>query len=160
MKCCFVVIDYQLDFLASFSQAKALKAPILAYLDSFKGDIIFLKDKHDNDYPLLYESLLYPPHCQGNGAFMPAEFEGKEAKIFYKNSFASLDFASYLASQKYAQVEFGGLLGEVCVLANAILARSVLPKAKIILKEDLIFFSCLKAATKLICSKQSIDFVK
>lgn len=158
MRKCFVLVDYQLDFLNFFKEAALLERKLLESLS--EKELVFLLDKHENDYQSLAEARLYLPHCQDEGSNMPKSFSKVKANYFYKNSFASLDFMNFLTRNHFDEVEFAGLLAEICVLSNAILARSVLPKARIYINENLVYFKDLenKKALKELCRLNCIEF--
>ena len=49
-----------------------------------------------------------------------------------KETFGSLTLANYLASGQFDTVELFGLVSNICVLSNAVLAKAALPEAEII----------------------------
>ena len=144
MKKALVVVDFQNDFIdgtLGFDKAKTLKGEILRLVSEFEGDLIFTFDTHGKDYLNTKEGRNLPvPHCiRGeNGWQMSAEFTPflQRAKIFEKGSFGSLDLATFLRGQNYAQVEFCGLVSHICVFHNIILAFNALPNAKLILHQN------------------------
>ena len=144
MKKALVVVDFQNDFIdgtLGFDKAKTLKGEILRLVSEFEGDLIFTFDTHGKDYLSTKEGQNLPvPHCiRGeNGWQMSAEFTPflQRAKIFEKGSFGSLDLATFLREQNYAQIEFCGLVSHICVFHNIILAFNALPNAKLILHQN------------------------
>ncbi|MCX2683321.1 cysteine hydrolase family protein [Campylobacter sp. MIT 21-1685] len=149
MKKAFVLVDYQNDFIdgsLGFQKAKLIKENILEKLSSldFQTTHLFITfDTHDERY---FESRegkhLYTLHCQKNtqGWQMPNEFEPflqKATKIFYKNTFGSLELANFLQDFEYEEIEFCGLISHICVFHTLILAFNALPKTKFILHKNL-----------------------
>ena len=57
--------------------------------------------------------------------------------VFIKPTFGSLPLAMHLRKQGYEQVELCGLVSHICVLSNAVLAKSALPNAEIIVDSAL-----------------------
>ena len=54
-------------------------------------------------------------------------------KVFEKNTFGSTLLFEYLKNKEYDSIELCGLLSNMCVLANAIIAKTCCPNAKIII---------------------------
>ena len=52
-------------------------------------------------------------------------------KIFEKPVFGSWELAEYLRAGQYDEVELVGLVSNICVLSNTVLAKTALPEAKI-----------------------------
>ena len=61
------------------------------------------------------------------------DFTDKAIKIFEKPTFPSLELANYLKDLKYQEVELCGLVSNICVLSNAIMVKSALPNANIVI---------------------------
>lgn len=131
MKNALIIVDLLDDFLKKVKEASTLKARILNELSVFEGEHIFVLDQHGSDYPKLAEASVYQPHCMKFS--FPHEFLSyfKTSKIIYKNTFASLELLEYLKEKNFKSLKFGGLFSEICVLHNALLARSALPYSKI-----------------------------
>lgn len=51
---------------------------------------------------------------------------------FEKNTFGSLDLTTYLVQNKYDSIELVGVVSNICVISNAVLAKASLPEAEII----------------------------
>lgn len=149
MKKAFVIIDYQNDFIdgsLGFEKAKKLEHRILEKLQNLdyeKQDLLFTFDTHDENYLLSKEGLNLPfKHCikDTQGWQMPQGFEPflkKAKKIFYKNTFGSLEFANFLSTQNYDEIEFCGLVSHICVFHNLILAYNALPNVSLVLYKEL-----------------------
>lgn len=142
MKRLLVVVDYQNDFVngvLGFPGAELLEEPICALVKSYERegiDIVFTKDVHSKDYDSTEEGKGgIPPHCiSGSGG---EEFYGGVKKLasrhvtLEKNTFGSSLLGSYLLGRKYDEIELCGLDLSICVLANAIIAKSSCPNAHI-----------------------------
>uniref|UniRef100_UPI0026EBAB81 isochorismatase family protein n=1 Tax=Ruminococcus flavefaciens TaxID=1265 RepID=UPI0026EBAB81 len=53
-------------------------------------------------------------------------------KVFYKDTFGSLELADYLKFKSYESVELVGLVSNICVFANAVLIKAALPETEVI----------------------------
>ena len=56
----------------------------------------------------------------------------KATQVFYKPTFPSLDLANYLFTRDYDEVEICGLVSNICVISNAVMVKSALPNARIV----------------------------
>ena len=142
MKRLLVVVDYQNDFVngtLGFDGAELLEEPIIELVKSYErnGDeIVFTKDVHGKDYADTEEGKNLPiSHCiVGTGG---EEFYGGVKRlasrhvIFEKNTFGSARLGTYLLSRHFDVIELCGLDFSICVLANAIIAKSSCPDAHI-----------------------------
>ncbi len=149
MKKCLIVVDYQKDFVdgsLGFSGAELLDEKISSRIILAREngeDVIFTFDTHTEQYLETQEGKNLPvKHCilnteghelYGNTAKMKAETD----KCFNKYTFGSLDLANYLAKKEYGEVELCGLVSNICVLSNCVLAKAALPEAKIIVNREL-----------------------
>ncbi len=156
MKKLLIVVDYQNDFIdgsLGFQQAKELsngiENKILEYLNS-SNDLIFTLDTHKEDYLSSLEGKNLPiKHCiegsYGHEIYPSIKkYENKALKIFKKETFPSLELANFLKDHPYDEVELCGLVSNICVLTNAIMVRSALPNAHIIIDSKLTSSSNLK----------------
>ncbi|XOQ44217.1 MAG: Isochorismatase domain-containing protein [Clostridium sp.] len=148
MKKALIVVDYQNDFVTGslgFSKAVLLENRIVEKIQEYRrtgGDILFTFDTHEDNYLKTQEGQKLPiPHCLKNtdGWNLYGKVSAARAdsdKCFEKKTFGSIELAKYLAKQDYDLVELVGLVSNICVLSNAILAKSALPEAKIIVDAD------------------------
>lgn len=145
MKKVLIVVDFQNDFVdgaLGFSGAKDLEIVIVNKIKDYlsKGyDLIYTLDTHYDNYLNTQEGIKLPiKHCI-KGSFghriygKAANYLSKAVKVFEKNTFGSLDLGNYLASNKYDEIELVGLVTNMCVISNAIIAKAALPEAKIII---------------------------
>ncbi|MBX2077946.1 cysteine hydrolase family protein [Campylobacter peloridis] len=145
MKKLLIVVDYQNDFIdgsLGFKKAFDIKENILNILKDHKGDIVFTFDTHDENYLKTQEGKNLPIcHCVKNtlGWEMPSAFDEylkKAKKIFYKDTFGSLELANFLKDSNYKEIHFCGLVSHICVFFNIILAMSAKANSNIILHSN------------------------
>ncbi|MGI6630598.1 MAG: cysteine hydrolase family protein [Bacillota bacterium] len=139
-----VVVDYQNDFVTGclgFEKAVALEKPILDKIRQYKennDEVVFTFDTHYDNYLETQEGKNLPvPHCLKDSPGWKlygkvAELCEENDKCFHKETFGSIELVSYLSENKYDSVELIGLVSNICVLSNAILAKAALPEAEII----------------------------
>lgn len=143
MKKILLVIDYQNDFVdgaLGFQKAAVLEDAIARKIGQYRknGDeVAFTFDTHTEDYLNTQEGCNLPvSHCiKGTEGWY---LYGKIATLcvetdmrFEKISFGSLELASYLVQNKYDRIELVGVVSNICVLSNAVLAKAALPEAEI-----------------------------
>lgn len=145
MKRALIVVDYQVDFVSGslgFEQAKALDSIIAKKCEDaiLQGiDVFFTLDTHDEHYLEGEEGQHLPiPHCiQGTpGHEIYGSVQGfllHAKKVFIKHTFPSLELATYFNSHPYDQVELCGLVSNICVLSNAVMVKSALPNAHLLI---------------------------
>ena len=145
MKKCLIVVDYQNDFVSGslgFEKAKELDSKIANLIDKYHNnsdDVVFTLDTHYDDYMNTNEGKSLPvPHCIkgtiGHNLYGKVSQSVKESDLlFEKNTFGSTLLFEYLKNKEYDSIELCGLLSNMCVLANAIIAKTCCPNAKIII---------------------------
>gem|GEM_PF-85232 len=144
MKKILVVVDYQNDFVngaLGFKKAETIEGVILQKIAEYRDnghDVAFTFDTHSEDYLSTQEGVNLPvKHCiKGTAGW---ELYGKVKdncietdKRFEKTAFGSLELVRYLEEKKYDSVELIGLVSNICVLSNAVLAKAALPEALVI----------------------------
>ncbi|HEX3027346.1 MAG TPA: isochorismatase family cysteine hydrolase [Clostridia bacterium] len=144
MKKALIVVDYQKDFVIGslgFPKAEALDETIAAKIQEYRSsgdDIIVTLDTHTEDYLETQEGKsLSVIHCvRGTAGW---DLFGETAKQiretdrkFEKGTFGSLALAEHLKRQGYEQVELVGVVSNICVISNAVLAKAALPESLII----------------------------
>lgn len=146
MKRLLIVVDYQNDFVCGslgFEKAKKLENGILDKIAEYKNDeIIYTLDTHFDDYLSTSEGKSLPvPHCikgtDGHKLYGSVADALKGKLCFEKNTFPSLEMAKYLEEKAYDTIELCGLVSNICVLSNAIMAKSACPNAEIIVDSSL-----------------------
>lgn len=145
-----IVVDYQNDFVSGalgFPGAEKLDARIAERIRKYRADgddVIFTLDTHGEEYPDTQEGRKLPvPHCI---FFTPGHdlygLTGKERRdtdrCFEKDTFGSDRLYEYLKGMNYSSIELCGLVLDICVLANAVLAKTALPEAEIVVDSNLV----------------------
>ncbi|HIV99347.1 MAG TPA: cysteine hydrolase [Candidatus Ornithospirochaeta avicola] len=145
MKSVLIVVDWQNDFITGslgFKGAETLDAVIAAKIRKYRkdgADIIFTFDTHQDDYLSTREGKDLPlPHCikgtVGHELYGRVRDEKEDEDIVLeKPTFGSLELASVLQKMKYEKIELCGLVSNICVLSNAVIAKAALPEAEIII---------------------------
>lgn len=155
MKKLLIVVDYQNDFVdgsLGFPGAELLEERIVAKIERYRedgGDIVFTLDVHGKDYLQTEEGKHLPvEHCiEGTKG---VELYGRIAAlvepsdpIFGKPAFGSEELFNRLCSfqraadgigvKPFESIELVGLVSNICVLANAVLAKTACPDVPIII---------------------------
>ncbi len=126
------------------------------------GDIIFTLDTHNENYLDTAEGKFLPvPHCiKGSAGYEVFGKTGERIKladrVFEKNSFGSLELGEYLRDKGYDEIELCGLVSNICVISNAVIAKAALPEAKIIVSDTDCAFPDMNEATSKILSGMGI----
>jgi len=143
MKKCLIVVDYQRDFVdgaLGFSGAELLDERIVEKIREYRstgGDIIFTFDTHKVDYLETAEGKKLPiPHCiegtDGHKLYGKTADELTAAdKCIYKPGFGSSELCAYLTENPYDRIELCGLVTDICVLSNAVIAKAACPMAEV-----------------------------
>ncbi|HIT85592.1 MAG TPA: cysteine hydrolase [Candidatus Ornithomonoglobus intestinigallinarum] len=144
MKRLLVVVDYQNDFVdgaLGFDGAELLDEKIAARVREYgRGNVIFTRDTHFDDYLNTREGKLLPvPHCikgtHGHDIYgkTKAALEEIGAHGFDKTSFGlKIDDSvrKYLPGD-VDEIELAGLVSNICVLSNAVVFQTEYPQARI-----------------------------
>lgn len=156
-----LVVDYQVDFVSGtlgFPEAKGLDEGIAQKINEYldNGDtIICTYDTHTPEYLDTQEGKKLPiPHCIREtegwklygkvGEIVEANSPPKIYKLL-KKSFGSDALQSSLLSllensmrtTEEIEVEVCGVVTNICVISNAIIAKTALPEAKITVNSSL-----------------------
>lgn len=139
MKKLLIVVDYQKDFVdgaLGFDGAERLEAPIAEKITRYRdrGDeIVFTFDTHGEAYMTTQEGRRLPVmHClEGSDGWQLygriGELIAPDDICFTKNTFGSAELFDYLRGREYESIELVGLVSNICVLANAVIAKTALP---------------------------------
>lgn len=139
-----VVVDYQVDFVngaLGFEGAEKLEPIIVQKIEDCRkngGKVIFTLDTHGDNYLETAEGRKLPiVHCVDKTA--GHKLYGKIAQcvedndnIIKKPAFGSLELAEVLGKYNFDEVELCGLVTDICVVSNAIIAKAALPEARIV----------------------------
>lgn len=145
MKKCLIVVDYQNDFVTGslgFPQAEALDSGIAEKITQYHqngDDVLFTLDTHGDNYLKTQEGQLLPiAHCienTGGHALYGKTATCRQAqdRCFCKSTFGSDTLFDYLRQTPYASIELVGVVSNICVLSNAVLAKTAQPETKILI---------------------------
>lgn len=140
-----IVVDYQNDFVdgsLGFEGAELLDRKIAHKIRDYRsegGEVVFTMDTHQEDYLGTLEGKRLPvEHCiedtQGHRLYgFTAKERHSTDKVFYKDTFGSLELANYLKFKTYDSVELVGLVSNMCVLSNAVMVKSALPDTEVVI---------------------------
>lgn len=150
MKKCLIVVDYQIDFVSGalgFEKAVLLDEKIADKINEYRkqGDeVIFTFDTHKTDYLKTQEGKNLPiEHCiegtNGHKLFgKTATMQKQDDKCFYKPTFGSDKLFEYLKGREYESIELCGVVSNICVISNAVLAKTAQPETPIIVDKGCI----------------------
>ncbi len=154
MKKLLVVVDFQNDFVVGslgFDGAEKLDEPIVRKIEEYRtnGDeVIFTLDIHPRHYLETQEGKNLPvEHCiegsWGQELYgSVAESVRSSDSLFAKPAFGSVGLLEYLMRKQcaadkegvmpFSHIEVVGLVSNICVLSNVVLAKTVCPEVPII----------------------------
>ena len=148
MKKLLIVVDYQNDFVngsLGFTGADLLETPILDKIKQYElsgNHIICTFDTHRDDYFETREGRGLPiKHCidqtEGHALYGKLHEHYQQNYEFadevFKDTFGSTDLMRMLTErEQYESIELVGLVSYICVLSNAIIAKTAQPEAEII----------------------------
>lgn len=142
MKKVLVVVDYQKDFVngsLGFDSATEIENEIVSLINQFRKEnqlVLFTKDTHEENYMDTVEGKNLPiTHCiKGTSGH---DFTDKinelvlDSVVFEKPTFPSLSLGNYLRKVQPEEVYLCGLVSDICVFSNAIIAKAACPNANI-----------------------------
>lgn len=143
MKRLLTVIDYQNDFVTGslgFPKAQTLDGKIAALIRDYRasGDTVaFTFDTHYSDYLSTSEGKKLPvPHCidgtDGHKLYgETAKLMRPDDPVFAKNTFGSDKFYEFIKQNKFDKITLVGVVSNICVISNAVLAKTAAPEAEI-----------------------------
>ena len=154
MKRLLIVVDYQNDFVdgaLGFEGAELLDERIANKIDEYResGDYVsFTYDTHHKDYLETFEGANLPiPHCiegsEGHELYGRVATKLRDSDdVFMKPTFGSTalferlmkrqSVAAGIGAQPFEAIELVGLVSNMCVLSNAIIARTACRNVPII----------------------------
>ncbi|MFZ2537514.1 MAG: isochorismatase family cysteine hydrolase [Oscillospiraceae bacterium] len=140
-----VVVDYQNDFVTgslgfekAVSLEKSICNKILAYRKN-NDTIVFTLDTHTKNYMQTQEGKNLPvEHCikgtEGVKLYGKINELVTESDHFIeKGTFGASGLADYLKEEKFISIEFVGVVSNICVISNAVIAKTTQPEALIII---------------------------
>ncbi len=144
MKKLLIVVDYQVDFVSGTlgnPYAAAIEENICKKIKDRRRegyDVWFTFDTHGADYADTQEGRRLPvAHClkgtpgwalYGKAAGLLAEGD----RCFEKGSFGSPGLFEALNGSGYEVVELVGVVTNICVVSNAVLVKTALPEAEVV----------------------------
>lgn len=138
-----VVVDMQNDFIdgaLGTKEAAAIVPGVQQKIRDFQGKVFFTRDTHGTDYMSTQEGQKLPvPHCiKGtNGWQIHPDLQPLcQGTPVDKVTFGSSELAALLQAEDQKEpvdsITFIGLCTDICVISNALLVKTFLPEAKII----------------------------
>lgn len=139
-----VVVDYQVDFVngaLGFAGAELLEPIILKKIEECRaegGQVIFTLDTHGENYLETAEGKKLPVvHCVDGTAGHRlygriADSLTENDIVIKKPAFGSLELAGLLKKCGFDEVELCGLVTDICVVSNAVIAKAALPESRIV----------------------------
>ena len=139
-----IVVDYQKDFVngsLGFPEAEQLEQPICEKIKQYhqeNQDVLFTFDTHQKNYLDTKEGRYLPivhciQHTEGWKLFgKVAEEKQEKDAVILKPSFGSLELISFLQRGNYEEKEMVGIFYNIYVNSKAILSKSALPEAEVI----------------------------
>ena len=143
-----VVVDYQNDFVdgaLGFKGADKIAPRIVELIKEFRAnndEVVFTYDTHDENYMKTNEGNYLPvPHCikgsQGWELHPSIKDLVGSSKVFIKHDFGSKELGHYIEQANFDEIYLCGLVSDICVFSNAIIAKSsASPYAKIKIVRD------------------------
>lgn len=137
-----IVVDYQNDFVdgaLGFSGADLIEDNIVKLIREFKKNndcVIFTKDTHLDDYMETVEGHHLPvKHCvrgsEGHDIREKVKKEIGDSLVIEKLTFPSLELGNKLRELKPSEIHLCGLVSDICVFANAVIAKAACPNSEI-----------------------------
>lgn len=143
-----VIVDMQNDFVTGAlgtAEAQAIVEKMAETVKNFPGDLYLTRDTHEANYKDTQEGRRLPvEHCingtHGHDFVHPIRnaIHGRDCVyLTNKNTFGSKNFFDFIKHAKYRKIYFCGVCTGICVIANAILAKTADPEAEITILENL-----------------------
>ena len=145
-----IVVDMQKDFVdgaLGFEGADRIIPGIIEKIKEFEaegGQIVYTIDTHFENYMETQEGKNLPvPHClkgsEGHGLCEELKPLLSGRKVFEKPCFGSIELAEYIKenASDISSIELCGLVSNICVLSNAVIAKAAAPEAEVIVNSAL-----------------------
>ena len=143
MKKTLIVIDMQNDFVTGAlgsKEAVAILPNVKKKIEEYIAgghEVIFTRDTHGENYMETREGKYLPvPHCirgtEGHGLYGEvARMQQSDDAVFCKETFGSRALFAHLLEKGYTDIELCGVVTNICVISNAVLAKTALPEADV-----------------------------
>jgi len=137
-------VDYQNDFVSGplgFPKAAELEPRIVQKIEQYRAggdEVVFTFDTHGEEYMDTQQGRKLPiAHCipGTDGHKLYGQVAGlirESDKRFYKHAFGSDELYQYLKTEPFKSIELVGVVSNICVISNAILAKTAQPEAPVI----------------------------
>ncbi len=139
-----IVVDMQKDFTTGAlgsKEAAAIIDNVSTKVSNARANgemVLFTQDTHTEDYMQTEEGKNLPvPHCvEGTEGWQLVEGLYTDERVFQKETFGSVDLCEWLKAlaknnDEYV-IELVGLCTDICVLSNAVVAKTAIPNAHIV----------------------------
>ncbi|MDO4218923.1 MAG: isochorismatase family cysteine hydrolase [Synergistaceae bacterium] len=137
-----IIVDMQHDFIdgsLGTKEAVAIVPRVLERVKYFDGYKIFTQDTHGADYLQTEEGKNLPvPHCiKGTKGWqiLPELLTHADEPALEKETFGSMELGKKLQKlnqkEKVESIELLGLCTDICVMANALIAKTFMPNTPI-----------------------------
>ena len=150
MRRLLIVVDMQKDFIdgaLGFEGADKIIPGIIGRINEYKAagdEVVYTLDTHTEDYMNTQEGKNLPViHCvKGSDGHKLADELSEvlsDCKCFEKPTFGSMELASYISgnASELSGIEVCGLVSNICVLSNAVIAKAAAPEAPVIVDSSL-----------------------
>ena len=135
-----IVVDMQVDFISGSlgsAMAQEIVPSVVEKVKNFKGEILFTRDTHIDNYLQTQEGKKLPVlHCiKGTSGWQVCDELKKYAKnVVDKGTFGSVDLPKILLGyqQEIEEIALCGLCTDICVISNAMLLKAAFPEARIV----------------------------
>lgn len=144
MKKILYVCDMQNDFITGSlknKEAEKILTRVAEMIKNFDGEVIFTRDTHDKKYLKTNEGKYLPvEHCiKGTfGHQIHRDLLGwRDAKVIDKKTFGSKDLLNVISNKvsgvyPNCEIHIIGTCTDICVITNALLIKTEVPEAKVI----------------------------
>ena len=150
MRRLLVVVDMQNDFVdgsLGFEGADGIIGGIVNRINEYKSsgdEVVYTLDTHHENYSDTQEGRNLPvSHCiEGTSGFeLVPQLKDvlSSCRAFKKPTFGSMELGNYISENaaEYESIEICGLVSNICVISNAVIAKAAAPEAKIIVDSAL-----------------------
>ena len=142
-----IVVDYQNDFVdgaLGFKGAELIEGNIIKLVKEFKANkdiVIFTKDTHEECYMETVEGHHLPViHCvrgsEGHDLTKGLKEVVGDSKVIEKPTFPSLELGNILRELNPSEIHLCGLVSDICVFSNAVMAKAACPNSEIYMHKD------------------------
>lgn len=135
-----VVVDMQNDFIdgsLGSPEAQAIVPKVVEKISGFDGEVCVTMDTHKENYLNTQEGKNLPvQHCmdESHGWQLHPDIKALDDSfdgVFYKNAFGSTELMEWLDVVEPDEIVFVGMCTDICVISNAMMAKSCFPEVKI-----------------------------